>query len=116
MEVGGKISGIKDALKSQGDNEPFMILWCDLILSHNFTIPCEKGNYIGISKDFECRWSYIDNQFINEPSKENGVAGLFIFENKKYLADIKQEGAFVTWLKYQNIPFKRLNLNGSKEI
>ncbi|WP_334089381.1 phosphotransferase, partial [Helicobacter typhlonius] len=116
MEGGGTISGIKDALKSQGDNEPFMILWCDLILSHNFTIPCEKGNYIGISKDFECRWSYIDNQFINEPSKENGVAGLFIFENKKYLADIKQEGAFVTWLKYQNIPFKRLNLNGSKEI
>lgn len=112
----GTISGIKEAIQSFGDDEPFMIMWCDLILSENFEIPEIKGNYIGISKDFECRWSYIDNKFIKEPSKENGVAGLFIFENKKPLENISEEGALVGWLEKQNIKFNRLDLYGSKEI
>ncbi len=112
----GTISGIKEAIASYEENEPFMIMWCDLILSENFEIPKKKGNYIGISKDFECRWSYINGSFIKEPSKENGVAGLFIFESKKYLENIAEEGALVGWLEKQNIKFDRLNLYGSKEI
>lgn len=112
----GTISGIKEAIKDLGENESFMIMWCDLILSKDFELPKEKGNYIGISKDFECRWSYINNKFIKEPSKENGVAGLFIFENKKALENIEEEGALVGWLEKQNIEFKRLDLYGSKEI
>ncbi len=112
----GTISGIKDAIEDYSDNEPFMILWCDLILAENFKIPDTPGNYIGISIDFECRWSFINNQFIKEPSKENGVAGLFIFENKKLLENIPDEGAFVDWLQKSNITFNTLNLNGTKEI
>lgn len=112
----GTISGIKEAIKDYKDDEPFMIMWCDLILSEGFEFPSKKGNYIGISKDFECRWSYVDNEFIKQPSKENGVAGLFIFENKSYLEDIEDEGAFVGWLSKQDIKFNRLNLYGSKEI
>ena len=112
----GTISGLKEALSFLDDNESFMILWCDLILSDDFEIPVEKGNYIGISKDFECRWSYLDGKFIKQPSKENGVAGLFIFENKQLLKDIKEEGALVAWLENQGIDFNRLNLYGSKEI
>ncbi len=112
----GTISGIKEAISTYKDDEPFMIMWCDLILSDDFEIPSIAGNYIGISKDFECRWSYINNQFIKEPSKEDGVAGLFIFENKKLLENITDEGAFVGWLQHQNIKFNRLDLYGSKEI
>ena len=112
----GTVSGIKEAISSIKDDEPFMVMWCDLILSENFEIPKEKGNYIGISKDFECRWSYVNDSFIKEPSKENGVAGLFIFENKQLLKDIPEEGALVGWLETQNIKFNRLDLYGSKEI
>lgn len=112
----GTISGIKEAVSSYSDDEPFMIIWCDLILSEDFKIPEQKGNYIGISKDFECRWSYVNNKFEKIPSKENGVAGLFIFENKKLLKDIEEEGALVGWLEKQNINFDRLDLYGSKEI
>ena len=112
----GTASGIKEVISGYSDDEPFMIMWCDLILSDNFEIPVTKGNYIGISKDFECRWSYINNQFVKEPSKENGVAGLFIFENKKLLENIAEEGALVGWLEKQNIKFNRLDLYGSKEI
>lgn len=91
-------------------------MWCDLILSREFEIPKIQQNYIGISKDFECRYSYIDNQFIKESSKENGVSGLFIFKNKSPLKDIPQVGAFVRWLQTQDIEFQRLDLYGSKEI
>lgn len=112
----GTVSGIKEAISSISDNEPFMVMWCDLILSENFEIPKVKGNYIGISKDFECRWSYVNDNFIKEPSKDNGVAGLFIFENKQLLKDIPEEGALVGWLETQNIKFNRLDLYGSKEI
>ena len=112
----GTASGIKEAISSYSEEEPFMVMWCDLILSENFELPAAKGNYIGISKDFECRWSYINNQFVKEPSKENGVAGLFIFENKKQLENISEEGALVGWLQNQSIKFNRLDLYGSKEI
>ncbi len=114
----GTISGIKDAITGFSDNEPFMIVWCDLILSPDFKLPDFpiQGNYVGISKDFECRWSYIDDKFVKIPSKDDGVAGLFIFENKKPLKNIVEEGAFVDWLNKNNIPFKRLDLYGTKEI
>ena len=112
----GTASGIKEAISSFNSQESFMILWCDLILSNDFSFPETKGNYIGISKDFECRWSFIDGKFIKEPSKENGVAGLFIFENKSVLKDIPEEGALVRWLSEQNIQFNRIDLYGSKEI
>lgn len=112
----GTISGIKEAISTYKDDEPFMIMWCDLILSEDFEIPQNSGNYIGISKDFECRWSYVDGKFIKTPSKENGVAGLFIFENKQALKNIDEEGALVGWLEKQPIEFKRLDLYGSKEI
>ncbi len=112
----GTISGIKEAIKKIDPDESFMIMWCDLILSDNFKFPDKKGNYIGISKDFECRWSYINNKFVMEASKENGVAGLFIFENKKLLDNIPEEGAFVPWIQTQNIDFNRINLYGTKEI
>ena len=112
----GTISGIKEAIADYSEDESFMVMWCDLILSNEFKLPKEKGNYIGISKDFECRWSYIDDKFVKIPSKENGVAGLFIFENKIALKNIETEGALVGWLQNQNIKFNRLDLYGSKEI
>lgn len=115
-EKKGTASGIKEAIEAFADDEPFMIMWCDLILSNNFKIPELCANYIGISKDFECRWSYIDNKFEKIPSKDNGVAGLFIFANKSFLNGLPEEGALVGWLQKQDIKFKELSLYGSKEI
>lgn len=112
----GTISGIKEALLDYSDDEQVFIMWCDLILSDGFEIPKEKGNFVGISKDFECRWSFIDGKFIKEPSKERGVAGLFIFENKQCLKNIAEEGALVGWLQNQEIEFNELSLYGTKEV
>lgn len=112
----GTSSGIKEIITSFDDDEAFMIIWCDLILSPNFIIPKTDRNYIGISKDFECRWSYVNNHFYKKPSKENGVAGLFIFKNNQSLKDMPEEGAFVEWLESADIDFKELDLYGTKEI
>ncbi len=39
----GTISGIKDAISSFKEDESFMIMWCDLILSQNFELPKQGG-------------------------------------------------------------------------
>lgn len=112
----GTCSGIADALKTIPDSAPFMLIWCDLILS-NFGMPENvTNNYIGISKDFECRWSYVDGAFTQEASKENGVAGLFLFKDKAQIADVPDEGEFVRWLATKNLAFERLNMYGGLEI
>ncbi len=112
----GTCSGISDALKTIPDSAPFMLIWCDLVLSE-ISLPTQiTRNYIGISKDFECRWSYVDGTFKQEASKENGVAGLFLFKDKAQIADVPDEGEFVKWLATKNLSFERLNMYGGLEI
>ena len=113
----GTCSGIANALETIPDNEPFMLIWCDLILSNIVGMPNDiQQNYLGISKDFECRWSYHNNNFKEESSKENGVAGLFLFKNKQQIEGVPEEGEFVKWLANKNLSFERLNMFGGLEI
>lgn len=113
----GTCSGIANALETIPDNEPFMLIWCDLILSNIVGMPNDiQQNYLGISKDFECRWSYHNNNFKEEASKENGVAGLFLFKNKQQIEGVPEEGEFVKWLANKNLSFERLNMFGGLEI
>lgn len=113
----GTCSGIADAIKSIPDKEPFMLIWCDLILSNIVGMPKKfEKNYLGISKDFPCRWSHKNNKFVEEPSCEDGVAGLFIFKEKSIIKDVPEEGEFVRWLSTKNIDFERLNMFGGLEI
>ncbi|GHU43372.1 hypothetical protein FACS1894190_13790 [Spirochaetia bacterium] len=63
------------------DNTPFMLVWSDLILEGNTeidTLPNKNSeNYLGLARDFECRWSFKNNNFTEEPSVKDGVAGMF---------------------------------------
>lgn len=38
----GTISGIKQTIATFGDKESFMIIWCDLVLSQDFTLPSDN--------------------------------------------------------------------------
>lgn len=111
----GTCGGLQEALNFIPDNQPFILTWCDLILGDDYTLPESETNYIGISKDFPCRWSYINNQFIEEKSSMHGVAGHFIFKNKKLLKDVPYEGEFVRWLQEQNVRFSEIALYGTHE-
>ncbi len=119
----GTCAGILDAMEHIPAGEPFMITWCDLILPKEYEIPELTGNYLGISGDFKCRWSYENEMFKEEPSVEHGVAGHFIFKDKSQIADVPDEGEFVRWLSEAGVSgrqgaetvFKELLLSHTKE-
>lgn len=113
----GTCSGIRKAISYIPEEMPFLLIWSDLILPKEFKIPESNltENYIGISKGFQCRWSYINHNFEEIPSAEHGVAGLFLFNDKILLGDVPEEGEFVAWLKLSHIFFEELPLLKTKE-
>ena len=112
----GTCSGISQCLERIPSGTPFLLIWCDLVLSQIAIPEGVDENWIGISTDFRCRWSYVDNQFVEVPSSENGVAGLFVFKDKEQIADVPAEGEFVRWLGAKGLTFRRVGMKGGKEI
>ena len=118
----GTCAGIKDALRIIPNDRNFMLIWSDLILPEEFQLPKEyeencvcDSNYVGLSKDFRCRWRYEDGQFDEIPSEDTGVAGFFLFKNKDVLRDVPSEGEFVRWLKESGMQFDTVDLYRTKE-
>lgn len=111
----GTCAGITSALEYIPKDETFMLIWSDLILPAEYKMPEGDRDYIGISKDFRCRWSYKDNQFLEEPSMDQGVAGHFVFQDKSHLNGLPIEGEFVRWLGEQGKKFEEWPLYKTKE-
>lgn len=111
----GTCSGLSKALEKVPDDERFMLTWCDLVLSSDYTVPENGRNYIGLSTDFPCRYRYVEGKIINESSCDCGVAGHFIFNRKAVISDVPSKGEFVKWLGTKNIDFVKLYLNGTHE-
>lgn len=111
----GTCAGLSAALDCVPENTPLMLVWSDLVLPALFRFPEKEGNYIGISKDFPCRWKFENGEFSEERSEEFGVAGLFLFQNKLVLGQVPAEGEFVQWLKGRNFPKVEFALYQAKE-
>ena len=113
----GTCAGINDALEYIPEGCRFMLIWSDLILGPDIDIDIlEKDNYIGISKEFECRWSYKEKEFAEQPSYEYGVAGMFVFKSKEELEGVPQEGELVRWMRERNKTFTEIGLYGTREV
>lgn len=118
----GTCAGIKQAADLIPDGSPFMLIWCDLLLPEQLDLPeeykegCPQDDYIGISETFSCRWSYRNNIFYENSSTEDGVAGFFLFTDKKKLDGIPKSGEFVRWLQWEHKQFRRFSLGGTKEF
>ncbi|WP_296323007.1 NTP transferase domain-containing protein [Treponema sp. UBA3813] len=112
----GTCAGLSDALALIPENEPFMLTWCDLILPEDYALPKENADYIGVSRGFKCRWKYEGGAFAEEPSENHGVAGHFIFSDKKRIFDVPGSGEFVRYLSGKNIAFKELPLARTREF
>ena len=110
----GTCAGLKRAIENVPEDTPFLLTWGDLILGKDFQFK-DDGNYVGLSKDFQCRWKFEDNIFSENPSTENGVAGLFFFKDKEFLTDVPEDGEFVRWLSTKDIDFGIVGLQGAKE-
>ena len=111
----GTCSGLKEALSMIPDGEQLMLIWCDLVLPQEYIFPEKPGNYVGISKDFPCRWSYREGRFVEERSSEHGVAGHFILQDKSVLADVPESGELVRWLAGKNISWQEQPLYKTHE-
>ncbi len=111
----GTCSGIKEALTHVPEGKRFMLIWCDLVLDPHLEIPDGDSNLIGLSEKFECRWSMKDGELVEEASSDNGVAGVFVFNDKSVLADVPEEGEFVRWLSKSGIELDSFYIGDSKE-
>lgn len=118
----GTASGISECLKDIPDDEPILIVWCDLFFEENFSLPSFlksseiDSNYVGLSSSFPCRWSFRNNEFVHESSNSEGVAGLFLFKNRKELSDVPDHGALVPWLKAKGLDFQAFYLEDVTEV
>lgn len=125
----GTCSGIRQAISHIPSGKPFMLVWSDLILPKNLRLPeeYETGenkageneayrDYIGISGTFPCRWSYKNGKFAEESSSEHGVAGFFLFSDKKKIEDIPVSGELVRWMQEKEMGFQEISLAGTREF
>ncbi len=112
----GTCGGVQEAISLIPKDKAFLLIWSDLVLPSDFVLPEKDANYVGISKDFDCRWSYIDGEFCEVKSREHGVAGFFIFQNKEELKDVPEQGEFVPWLKSQNKELQEIALYETREF
>ncbi|MCI9143521.1 MAG: NTP transferase domain-containing protein [Lachnospiraceae bacterium] len=121
----GTCAGLRQALALIPEKQPFMLIWSDLILPEDFYLPKEYGDkvvrrpehdYIGISTTFPCRWSYIDGEFVEKSSCENGVAGFFLFTDKSKLREVPASGELVRWMQQEGKRYRAISLAGTKEF
>lgn len=112
----GNVAGIKEAVSYIPENEPFMIIWSDIILSDAFSInEIKDGCQVGVV-DFPCSWSLIDGKLVQEEKQGAGVAGLYVFNNKSWFEDLPTEGSFTKWLQSKNMPLSPISLMGSIDV
>ena len=119
----GTASGVRQALELVPEDAPLMLVWSDLILPESFQLPEDyragtppTADYAGISTTFPCRWSYRDGAFREERSTEYGVAGLFLFRDKRVLDGVPESGELVRWMGEQALRPRTLSLAGTREF
>ncbi|MGP6221041.1 NTP transferase domain-containing protein [Caldiplasma sukawensis] len=112
----GTCAGIREALKNVPEKESFAISWSDLYYKSNIVIPDSNKNYIGVSNTERCRFTFHNNKFIERSSTENGVIGLFIFNDKSELLKIPDDGEFVKFIASSDIKFDPLLVDSIVEI
>lgn len=120
----GTCSGIRQALRLVPEDKSFMLIWSDLILPEQFVLPEDydkdndtpQRNYLGLSQTFPCRWKYEEGCFSEEVSEQYGVAGFFLFRNKKDLDGIPESGELVRWMQERDLVYDTVGLAGTKEF
>lgn len=112
----GTCSGIRQAIELLPEGVPFMLVWSDLILPKALKFPVEEKDYIGISQNFPCRWSFQNGKLVEEKSSEKGVAGFFLFTEKAKLQDVPESGELVRWMSEKRFTFGEMGLAGTREF
>lgn len=112
----GNVAGIKDAVLFVEENEPFMIIWSDIILGADFVLSnFPHGCQVGLA-NIPSRWSLKGGKLYNSFSEGLGVAGVWVFDNKSWFSDCPSGGSFTKWLQQKDIPLYPLLLKNSQDV
>ena len=113
----GNMTGLDRAMSFIPDQSAFMVIWADLLLSDDFTADdLEDGYYVGVTDQFPCSWSFEQGKLDKHTSDVNGLAGCFLFKDKKYFENMPSEGSFATFLQQSEMPLKGFSVGMSKEV
>lgn len=115
----GNCAGIKDALAAIPPAKPFALLWCDLFFEKDLwpqDLCLDLNNYIGLSRDFVCRWKYEQNALFEQTSDSYGIAGVYLFKSKRELDAIPRSGEFCHFLQQSGTSFSPYFLEGVSEV
>jgi len=115
----GSCRGIRKAISRIPKDQPFLLTWCDLLFTgrnHFKGLKLGNSNYMGITNSFSCRWKFEHDKLIEERSEKRGVAGVFIFKNKREISDVPIWGEFCRYLLEKGVKFKGYFLNDVTEI
>jgi GTP:adenosylcobinamide-phosphate guanylyltransferase len=103
-------SGLKELYDLIPDNEGFVYLWSDLILTKKIDFFVDKNIDVFLTNDLLCRWSVTDGKMVKVNNDKNGIAGLFVFKNKNIIKDLNSDVSFVGGnlinLNQHNVGFK----------
>lgn len=116
----GNAAGIRKALEFVNDDEPVLVVWSDLIFPLGLRSRLDdlqvKDKVIIGTVDFPCSWQLLDGKLQKITGSEHGLAGFYLFANKRQLDTLPEEGSFTTWLSKINVPMFELPLKGCIDI
>lgn len=112
----GNVAGLKEAVSLVSENEPFVIIWSDLILPDGFKIPENfEGCLVG-TVDFSCSWGFVEGRLQKIQVENHGVAGFYAFSDKSLCSTLPEEGSFTNWLAEQSFAMAELPLTNCKDV
>jgi len=117
-------TGLKQALSLLNENSSFIYVWSDIIFEEIPYFNVENDILIGVTNNFNCRYSIIDNKITKGISDNNGIFGFFAFKSKSILNDLDESISFVgnNLMKIENkfkvdfINFQNVLEIGTEEI
>lgn len=112
----GSGGGIKNALKYIPSDKPFGIIWSDIFFRYKIKFPAKLDNYIGLTNENHCRWTFKRGKPVEEGGDNNGIFGFFIFKNKEEIKNVPSSGEFVKFLRESNVKLRPYYLNGVYEV
>ena len=117
----GTLGGIAQAVETLPENEPFWLVWSDLVFFQPLSPPSGDRPVIFLSRNFPCRWSVVEGEdgsrtLAEVRSESQGIMGLFWFPNKAALAGLPAEGEFVRWLSQHCPSFETQYCDDAAEL
>jgi len=113
----GTSAGIREALEAINNSDSVLLTWSDLIVGE---LPENNDSAhpvaVYTTDAFTCRWSITDGKLQERPSNVNGIPGVFLFKNKKFLSNVPSSGEFVRWFSENILSYTVVLANDLEEL